>query len=546
MQLADLHPVVESSANGSAQLSVQIEPEQHQLLLRQPKVEELSPISTIVNDIASRVKSETSPTSSYRLLKSNEYNYEQHDKYSSSLVTVKTEFGDVKLPTSIPSASRNTPSDQENQPQIEVIPCKVCGDKSSGVHYGVITCEGCKGFFRRSQSTVVNYQCPRQKNCVVDRINRNRCQYCRLKKCLELGMSRDAVKFGRMSKKQREKVRLHKQMAEASGIPYQHIYGDYSPPQSHQQQQQQQQQNYGFENNIYQYGTQAGYSHSVAATAPVTPMSYQQPSNTHHQQQQYGIAHQATGGSFPSPQVPDDDSVSRIIASFEHNQQVFRPHEANDININSLTTVMRNEGWEMFAQELNPVIQNIIEFAKGINGFMQLPQEMQIQLLKESVFELLLVGVSIYYNTETNSIISDRLNVPLTYLRADDIEEMQLMSEVHGTLHDIASLGMNTAELALFSAAILLERGVTPTSGAVCSTVSPALVERIRTALNQLLTARHGCADAVIVRMVEVESRIKTTANLHYKCLMRLRETEPAAADRLPALYKELFTADQP
>ncbi|OTF71859.1 hypothetical protein BLA29_008799, partial [Euroglyphus maynei] len=90
--------------------------------------------------------------------------------------------------------------------QIEIIPCKVCGDKSSGVHYGVITCEGCKGFFRRSQSSVVNYQCPRQKNCVVDRVNRNRCQYCRLQKCLTLGMSRDAVKFGRMSKKQREKV----------------------------------------------------------------------------------------------------------------------------------------------------------------------------------------------------------------------------------------------------------------------------------------------------------------------------------------------------
>ena len=76
--------------------------------------------------------------------------------------------------------------------QIEIIPCKLCGDKSSGVHYGVITCEGCKGFFRRSQSSgVVNYQCPRQKNCVVDRVNRNRCQSCRLQKCLALGMSRD-------------------------------------------------------------------------------------------------------------------------------------------------------------------------------------------------------------------------------------------------------------------------------------------------------------------------------------------------------------------
>lgn len=79
--------------------------------------------------------------------------------------------------------------------QIEIIPCKVCGDKSSGVHYGVITCEGCKGFFRRSQSSVVNYQCPRNKNCVVDRVNRNRCQYCRLQKCLRLGMSRDGECF---------------------------------------------------------------------------------------------------------------------------------------------------------------------------------------------------------------------------------------------------------------------------------------------------------------------------------------------------------------
>lgn len=33
--------------------------------------------------------------------------------------------------------------------QIEIIPCKVCGDKSSGVHYGVITCEGCKVSIKR-------------------------------------------------------------------------------------------------------------------------------------------------------------------------------------------------------------------------------------------------------------------------------------------------------------------------------------------------------------------------------------------------------------
>lgn len=90
--------------------------------------------------------------------------------------------------------------------ELENIPCKVCGDKSSGVHYGVITCEGCKGFFRRSYSTNVQYVCSRSKSCIIDRLNRNRCQYCRLQKCLALGMSKDAVKFGRMSKKQKAKV----------------------------------------------------------------------------------------------------------------------------------------------------------------------------------------------------------------------------------------------------------------------------------------------------------------------------------------------------
>ncbi|KAM5201157.1 nuclear receptor ROR-gamma isoform 2-T4 [Hipposideros larvatus] len=90
--------------------------------------------------------------------------------------------------------------------QIEVIPCKICGDKSSGIHYGVITCEGCKGFFRRSQHCNVAYSCTRQQNCPIDRTSRNRCQHCRLQKCLALGMSRDAVKFGRMSKKQRDSL----------------------------------------------------------------------------------------------------------------------------------------------------------------------------------------------------------------------------------------------------------------------------------------------------------------------------------------------------
>ncbi|KAL1238759.1 Nuclear hormone receptor [Trichinella spiralis] len=86
------------------------------------------------------------------------------------------------------------------------VPCKVCGDKASGYHYGVTSCEGCKGFFRRSIQKQIEYRCLRDGKCLVYRLNRNRCQYCRFKKCLAVGMSRDSVRYGRVPKRSRDRM----------------------------------------------------------------------------------------------------------------------------------------------------------------------------------------------------------------------------------------------------------------------------------------------------------------------------------------------------
>uniref|UniRef100_A0AAR2JIN2 Nuclear receptor subfamily 2, group C, member 1 n=1 Tax=Pygocentrus nattereri TaxID=42514 RepID=A0AAR2JIN2_PYGNA len=69
--------------------------------------------------------------------------------------------------------------------------CVVCGDKASGRHYGAVSCEGCKGFFKRSIRKNLVYTCRGTGECVINKHHRNRCQYCRLQRCMALGMKQD-------------------------------------------------------------------------------------------------------------------------------------------------------------------------------------------------------------------------------------------------------------------------------------------------------------------------------------------------------------------
>jgi nuclear factor 4 len=71
--------------------------------------------------------------------------------------------------------------------------CAICGDRATGKHYGAASCDGCKGFFRRSVRKNHLYTCRFSRNCIVDKDKRNQCRYCRLRKCFKAGMKKEAV-----------------------------------------------------------------------------------------------------------------------------------------------------------------------------------------------------------------------------------------------------------------------------------------------------------------------------------------------------------------
>ncbi|NXL20244.1 HNF4B factor, partial [Setophaga kirtlandii] len=89
--------------------------------------------------------------------------------------------------------------------------CSICGDRATGKHYGASSCDGCKGFFRRSVRKNHVYSCRFNRQCVIDKDKRNQCRYCRLKKCFRAGMKKEAVQ------NERDRISIRRSSYEDNG-----------------------------------------------------------------------------------------------------------------------------------------------------------------------------------------------------------------------------------------------------------------------------------------------------------------------------------------
>ncbi|XP_068459532.1 bile acid receptor isoform X1 [Clinocottus analis] len=203
--------------------------------------------------------------------------------------------------------------------------CVVCGDKASGYHYNALTCEGCKGFFRRSITKNAVYKCKSGGNCEMDMYMRRKCQECRLRKCKEMGMLAECL----LTEIQCKSKRLRKNTKASPG------------------------QSTGDETE----GADNADNKQVSST---TKLSREKVEMTKEQL----VLMKAIVDAYNRHQIPQD--VAKKLLQEQYSAE---------------------ENFLLLTEMATSQVQVLVEFTKNIPGFLSLDREDQIALLKGSTVE---------------------------------------------------------------------------------------------------------------------------------------------------------------
>ncbi|KAG1937043.1 bile acid receptor isoform X1 [Pimephales promelas] len=266
--------------------------------------------------------------------------------------------------------------------------CVVCGDKASGYHYNALTCEGCKGFFRRSITKNAVYKCKSGGNCEMDMYMRRKCQECRLRKCKEMGMLAECL----LTEIQCKSKRLRKNTKASS------------------------------DESI---GDDVGDSRDAKQVVSTTKLSKE---NIELSQDQQAL-------------------ISYIVDA--HNKHRIPQDMAKKLLQEQFNT---EENFLLLTEMATSHVQVLVEFTKNIPGFQSLDHEDQIALLKGSAVEAMFLRSAQVFtkklpngHTEVledrirRSGISEEFMTPM-FNFYKSIGELQMMQEEHALLTAITIL----------------------------------------------------------------------------------------------------------
>ncbi|XP_073701510.1 nuclear receptor subfamily 1 group I member 2 [Garra rufa] len=265
-------------------------------------------------------------------------------------------------------------SEEETEEDDELKICQVCGDKSTGYHFNAMTCEGCKGFFRRAMKRPAQLCCPFQNACVITKTNRRQCQSCRLQKCLSIGMKRELIMSDEAVEKRRMQIRRKRMQEEPVTL---------SPQQ---------------ETVIQELLTahQKTFDMTCSNFIQFRPLDRDQKFLSEYgREPDIG---RLTHTTMHKP--PPEDAMQRTNSYFSPSSPSSNlqspENKERKRHKNAIFTTLPH-----FADLTTHMIKNIINFSKTLTMFRALIIEDQIALLKGASFEIILIHFNMFFNEVT-------------------------------------------------------------------------------------------------------------------------------------------------
>nr|ASL70612.1 nuclear receptor [Brachionus koreanus] len=303
--------------------------------------------------------------------------------------------------------------------------CMICSDRASGFHYGVLACEGCKGFFKRvckeklkadntGDNSFISLQnkrhCVFGGNCEINVRTRNRCQYCRIQKCIDLGMSKDGIKLGRRSKKFKQNLNsvINRKTNEESSETA-------TNPDFYKQQiiaiLQDNKLVIKAIDILSAAAASVGTSQidNAAQKSPASTSSAQSSSSLpvfSMNSNQTNSLQVLSSNSLENKQIELVETVTQAYRETQHifcDNSVINFKEENSIEFHSYLSNFISSGLvnvlksSKFLDHANILIENTVLFAKNVPFFMTINESDRISLLKGSVFEIICLRHSIFY-----------------------------------------------------------------------------------------------------------------------------------------------------
>ncbi|NWI05162.1 VDR protein, partial [Tichodroma muraria] len=394
--------------------------------------------------------------------------------------------------------------------------CGVCGDRATGFHFNAMTCEGCKGFFRRSMKRKAMFTCPFSGDCHITKDNRRHCQACRLKRCVDIGMMKEFILTDEEVQRKREMILKRKEeealreslkprlseeqqkvidvLLEAHRKTYDPTYSDFTkfrpPVRSH-----------------------PGSRGATKSSSLLTQDLSSEDSSDH-----FPPTDSAEPPPFPSLAPPEEQDESSSV-NLEFSQLSMLPHLADLVSYS---------------------IQKVIGFAKMIPGFRDLSAEDQIVLLKCSAIEVIMLRSNQSFTLEDMSWTCGSSDFKY---RVSDVTQaghsMDLLEPLVKFQVGLKKLNLHEEEHVLLMAICILS----PDRPGVREPLRvEALQERLSEVLQSYIRARHPPPGSRLLyaRMIQKLADLRSLSEEHsrqYRCLA----FQPEHSMQLTPLVLEVF-----